>query len=85
MSNLEKKKACLFWVTEQQKGKIDERRKELRLTFSEYLRRAALGLVNQGVVSDTNKEWSNQTYRQLMRIGNNINQIARAENTMVHT
>jgi hypothetical protein len=83
MSNLEKKKACLFLVTEQQKAKIDERRKQVGLNFSEYLRRAALGLVNQGVVSDTNKVWSNQTYRQLIRVGNNINQIARALNTLL--
>ena len=83
MSNQEKKKACLFWVTSQQKAKIDERRKELKLNFSEYLRRAALGLVNQGVVSDTNSGWSNQTYRQLIRIGNNVNQIARALNSLL--
>lgn len=53
------------------------------LNFSEYLRRAALGLVNQDVTSDTNKGWSNQTYRQLIRIGNNVNQIARALNTLL--
>ena len=34
-------------------------------------------------MSDTNKVWSNQTYRQLIRIGNNINQIARALNALL--